>query len=157
MVKVRAATRRLLWRWGSTMEDIGRLERERDALRLWAEDARRTLHAQRMDGLPRSGCSRDLGDVVGEAIDRAQMYAEQARRIDGEIAERLRLRNEIEDLLRQLPPVQGRVITCRYAGGHPWRYIAIQMNYDEGHVRRIETQAVDWIGERLSEAQTQAR
>ena len=91
-----------------------------------------------------------LGDVVEAAMQRAQMYAEQSKRIDGEIAERLRLRNEVEGLVRCLPPVQERVLVSRYVERHPWRSIALRLNYDEGHVRRIETQAVDWIGEQMN-------
>ena len=146
----RGETRALLMRWGGTMEDIRRLERERDALRQWSEDARCTLRGRRMDGLPRGGEARDLGDVVEAAMQRAQMYAEQSKRIDGEIAERLRLRNEVEGLVRRLPPVQERVLVSRYVERHPWRIIALRLNYDEGHVRRIETQAVDWIGEQMN-------
>ena len=146
----RGETRALLMRWGGTMEDIRRLERERDALRQWAEDARCTLRGRRMDGLLRGGEARDLVDVVEAAMQRAQMYVEQSKRIDGEIAERLRLRNEVEGLVRRLPPVQERVLVSRYVERHPWRSIALRLNYDEGHVRRIETQAVDWIGEQMN-------
>lgn len=60
----RGETRALLQRWGGTMEDIRRLERERDALRQWAEDACCTLRGRSLDGLPRGGGTRDLGDVV---------------------------------------------------------------------------------------------
>ena len=146
----RGGTRALLMRWGGTMEDIRRLERERDALRQWAEDAISTLRGRSLNGLPHGGGSRDLGDVVEAAMQRSRMYAKQSLHIDGEIAERLRLRNEVETLVRSLPPVQERVIVLRYADRHPWRSIALRMNYDEGHVRRIETQAVDWIGEQMN-------
>ena len=150
----RGETRSLLQRWGGTMEDIRRLERERDALRQWAEDARCTLRGRSLDGLPRGGGACDLGDVVEAAMQRSKMYAEQSLRIDGEIAERLRLRNEVEGLVRRLPPVQERVIVLRYADRHPWRSIALRLNYDEGHVRRIETQAVDWIGARMEKGES---
>ena len=150
----RGETRALLQRWGGTMEDIRRLERERDALRQWAEDARCTLHGRSLDGLPRGGRAHDLGDVVEAAMQRTKMYAEQSLRIDGEIAERLRLRNEVEGLVRRLLPVQERVIVLRYADHHPWRSIALRLNYDEGHVRRIETQAVDWIGARMEKGES---
>lgn len=150
----RDRTRSLLMRWGGTMEDIRRLERDRDALRQWAEDARCTLRGRRLDGLPRGGESRDLGDVVEAAMNRSQMYAEQSLRIDGEIAERLRLRNALEGLVRRLPSVQERVIVLRYVDRHPWRSIALRLNYDEGHVRRIETQAVDWIGAQMEKGES---
>ena len=76
----RGETRSLLQRWGGTMEDIRRLERERDALRQWAEDARCTLRGRSLDGLPRGGAARDLGDVVEAAMQRSKMYAEQSCR-----------------------------------------------------------------------------
>ena len=131
------------------MEDIRRLERERDALRQWAEDARCTLRGRRLDALPRGGGAHDLSDVVENAMRRSEMYARQSQRIDGEIAERLALRNEVEALVRSLPPVQERVIVYRYVERYPWRSIALRLNYDEGHVRRIETGAVDWIGQQM--------
>ena len=146
----RSGTRALLMRWGGTMEDIRRLERDRDALRQWAEDARCTLRGRSLDGLPRGGGAGDLSDVVEAAMQRSQMYAEQSKRIDGEIAERLRLRNEVEQLVRRLSPVQERVIVSRYVERRPWRSIALRLNYDEGHVRRIETKAVDWIGAQMN-------
>ena len=77
------------------MEDIRRLERERDALRQWAEDARCTLRGRSLDALPRGGGAHDLSDVVENAMQRSEMYARQSQRIDGEIAERLKLRNPI--------------------------------------------------------------
>ena len=131
------------------MEDIRRLERERDALRQWAEDARCTLRGRRLDALPRGGGARDLSDVVENAMQRSEMYARQSQRIDGEIAERLKLRNAVEALVCRLPPVQERVIVYRYVERYPWRNIALRLNYDEGHVRRIETGAVDWIGQQM--------
>ena len=150
----RSETRLLLQRWGGTMENIRRLEKERDALRQWAEDARCTLRGRKLDGLPRSGETRDLGDVVEAAMKRSRMYAEQSKRIDGEIEECLRLRNAVEGLVRRLPSVQERVIVLRYADRHPWRSIALRLNYDEGHVRRIETQAVDWIGAQMEKGES---
>ena len=150
----RGETRLLLQRWGGTMEDIRRLERERDALQQWAEDARCTLRGRSLDGLLRGGAAHDLSDVVEAAMQRSRMYAEQSLRIDGEIAERLRLRNEVEQLVRRLPPVQEKVIVSRYVERHPWRSIALRLNYDEGHVRRIETQAVDWIGEQMEKGES---
>ena len=150
----RSETRRALMRWGSTMEDIRRLERDRDALRQWAEDARCTLRGRRLDALPRGGGAHDLSDVVEQAMQRSEMYARQSQQIDGEIAERLKLRNAVEELVRRLPSVQERVIVYRYVERYPWRNIALRLNYDEGHVRRIETRAVDWIGQQMERGES---
>lgn len=213
-IQRRNATRNLLRRWGGTIADIERLERERRALLRWAEDAQggsmvrcastgrgaddpsaggdagrragelpqgicaaRYGTAGRMANDPSAGGDAGQGAIdpsagtsagqkadeppqdirtalsrtaAREAADRAEMYAAQARRIDGEIADRLRLRNDVEALVRRLTPVQERTIARRYIGGHSWRHIAYELHYDEGHVRKIESQAVDWIGDQLA-------
>ena len=60
----RNAVRKLLWRWGNTMTALRRLEREREEAQRWANDARDTLRAQNLTGMPRGGRQSDLSDVV---------------------------------------------------------------------------------------------
>ena len=147
--KARNAVRRLLWRWGNTISALRRLEREREEAQKWANDARDTLRAQNITGMPRGGCKSDLSDVVAEYIHRVEMYDELVKQIDAEIAERIRLRNCIEALVAQLTPMQEKVICYRYIDGHAWRYIAMKMNYDEDHIMRVERQAVDFIAQNI--------
>lgn len=147
--KARNAVRRLLWRWGNTISALRRLEREREEAQKWANDARDTLRAQNITGMPRGGRKSDLSDVVAEYIHRVEMYDDLVKQIDAEIAERIRLRNCIEALVAQLTPMQEKVICYRYIDGHAWRYIAMKMNYDEDHIMRVERQAVDYIAQNV--------
>ena len=145
--KTRNAVRRMLWRWGNTLPALRRLEREREEAQRWANDARDTLRAQNLTGMPRGGRKSDLADVVSEYIRRVEMYDDLVKQIDAEIGERIRLRNCIEPLVAQLTPMQEKVICYRYIDGHAWRYIAMKMNYNEDHIMRVERQAVDFIAQ----------
>ena len=145
--KTRNAVRRLLWRWGNTIPALRRLEREREEAQKWANDARDTLRAQNLTGMPGGGRKSDLADVVAEYMRRVEMFDDLVKQIDAEIAERIRLRNCIEALVAQLTPMQEKVICYRYIDGHAWRYIAMKMNYDEDHIMRVERQAVDYIAQ----------
>ena len=147
--KTRNAVRRLLWRWGNTISALRRLEREREEAQKWANDARDTLRAQNITGMPRGGRKSDLSDVVAEYIHRVEMFDDLVKQIDAEIAERIRMRNCIEALVAQLTPMQEKVICYRYIDGHAWRYIAMKMNYDEDHIMRVERQAVDYIAQNV--------
>lgn len=147
--KTRNAVRRMLWRWGNTISALRKLEREREEAQRWANDARDTLRAQNLTGMPRGGRKSDLSDVVAEYIHRVEMYDDLVKQIDAEIAERIRLRNCIEALVAQLTPMQEKVICYRYIDGHAWRYIAMKMNYDEDHIMRVERQAVDYIAQNV--------
>lgn len=144
-LKKRDAMRRLLWSWGNTADRIRRLETERAAFRLMADDARNTLKAQTLSGMPNGGQSSDLSDTVERVIDMAQRYDEQSAKIDAEITEAIRLRNCISDCMRMLEPAHEKVLAYRYMDGHGWQYIALKMNYDISSVHRIEAQAVDII------------
>ena len=145
----RSAVRKLLWRWGNTMTALRRLEREREEAQKWANDARDTLRAQNLTGMPGGGRKGDLSDVVAEYMRRVEMFDDLVKQIDAEIAERIRLRNCIEALVAQLTPMQEKVIGYRYIDGHAWRYIAMKMNYDEDHIKRVERQAVDFIAQNV--------
>ena len=147
--KTRNAVRRMLWRWGNTISALRKLEREREEAQRWANDARDTLRAQNLTGMPRGGRKSDLSDVVAEYIHRVEMYDDLVKQIDAEIAERIRMRNCIEAMVAQLTPMQEKVICYRYIDGHAWRYIAMKMNYDEDHIMRVERQAVDYIAQNV--------
>ena len=147
--KTRNAVRRLLWRWGNTITSLRRLEREREEAQKWANDARDTLRAQNITGMPGGGRKSDLSDVVAEYMRRVEMFDDLVKQIDAEIADRIRLRNCIEALVAQLTPMQEKVICYRYIDGHAWRYIAMKMNYDEDHIMRVERQAVDYIAQNV--------
>lgn len=148
--KTRSATRRILWRWANTGEIIRQLEAERSFFRTMSDDARCMLKAQNLTGMPRGGKQQDISDIIAQVEKADRMYLDQCDRINAEIEDVLRLRNTMQAVISKLTPVQERVIMARYKDGGSWQYIAIKMNYDEKSVRRIETQAVDYIAKCIS-------
>lgn len=141
--------RRKLWQWGGTMETIRRLEQEREFYRRRVDDARITLKSPAITDMPKGGKGGDLSDVIVSVMREAERYEEQLIRIDAEIAAALAHRNRMQDCILRLTPIQQKVIQCRYADGHDWRYIGIKNNYDEASVRRIDAQAADAIAAML--------
>lgn len=143
--KIRNAARRILWRWANTTEVLQKLERERSFFRRMSDDARCMLKAQNLSGMPRGGKQSDISDIVVQVEKTERIYQEQCERINAEIEDVLRLRNAMQAIISNLTPIQERVITYRYKDGGSWQFIALKMNYDQASVRRIETQAVDYI------------
>lgn len=141
--------RRLLWRWGNYVNKINRLHEERAYAAKWAEDARETLHAQNLSGMPRGGKKSDLADVVSTVERMEKNYNNLIEKIEEESADLIRLRNSMEALVARLSPIQEKIIAYRYVDGHSWQFIAMKTNYDESTARRIERQAVDYIAEHI--------
>ena len=145
----RQAIRRMLWKWGNTLQTINRLEHEREAFRAWADDARETVRAQAYRETPGGGRKGDLSDAIDRIVERQKSYETQVQRIDAEIVDAIRFKNEIDALVAELSPAQIRVIEYRYIDGHTWQFIAMKTNYNEGHVRRLEANALDKLSEHI--------
>ena len=143
----RRATRSILRIWGNTLYLLNRLEKEREAFRAWADDARITLRAYVMTGVPGGGRKSDLSDVIARYEARAEEFDAMERKADEERSKILRIKSAVDDVVAELEMAQRKVLEYRYIDGHGWQYIAMRMNYDERQVRRLETQAVDFISE----------
>lgn len=139
----------MLWRWGNYVSKINRLHEERGYAAKWADDARETLRAQNLTGMPRGGRKSDLADVVAAAERMERNYNNLIAKIEAESADLIRLRNCMEELVAQLSPIQEKVISYRYIDGHSWQFIAMKINYDESTARRFERQALDFIAEHI--------
>lgn len=140
----------MLWRWGNYVSKINRLEEERKIAQKWADDARDTLNAQNLTGMPRSGKKSDLSDVVQTVQRMERNYRDLVSHVEAESADLIRLRNSMEELVAQLLPFQEKVIFYRYVDGHSWRFIAMKLFCDEATARRHEAQAVDFIAEHIA-------
>ena len=146
----RRATRGILRIWGNTLYLLNRLEKEREAFRTWANDARVTLQAYVISGMPSGGRKKtDLSDVIARYEARAEEFDAMERKTDEERAKILRIKSAIDDVVAELEMAQRKVLEYRYIDGHGWQYIAMRMNYDERQVRRLEAQAVDCISEKV--------
>lgn len=131
------------------MSKINRLHEERAWAAKWADDARETLKAQNLTGMPRSGGRTDLADVVAAAERMEKNYQNLIAKIEAESADLIRLRNCMEEIVAKLSPIQEKIIAYRYVDGHSWQFIAMKTNYDESTARRIERQAIDFIAAHL--------
>lgn len=131
------------------MSKINRLHEERAWAAKWADDARETLKAQNLTGMPRSGGRTDLADVVAAAERMEKNYQNLIAKIEAESADLIRLRNCMEEIVARLSPIQEKIIAYRYVDGHSWQFIAMKTNYDESTARRIERQAIDFIAAHL--------
>lgn len=145
----RKAARKLLWRWGNYVSKINRLEEEHQEAQKWADNARETLHAQNLSGMPRSGKRTDLADVAASVERMEANYRKLVLQIEAETTDLIRLRNCMEELIAQLSPVQEKIITYRYIDSRSWQFIAFKTGYDESQARRIERQAVDFISDHI--------
>lgn len=145
----RKVARRMLWRWGNTIDHIRRLEAYRREFQAWADEARETLRAHRITGMPGSGKRGDLSDVLVRTLSRAEKYEREAKTIDAQIDDALRLRRAMDALLAGMSAEEEKIIAYRYIDGHRWTYISMKMNRDESGCRRIEQQVVDRVAEGL--------
>ncbi len=146
----RARVRRMLWDWGHALDGIARLEDELHCFSVWAEDARDTLKAQKLSGMPGGGgTGNSVSDAVEELERRREMYVEAAQHSSREISAILRRKVLIDDMVAALPEIQKRVLELRYIDGHRWTYIALKLHYDESSVRRLEAAAVTVLAENL--------
>ena len=137
--------REALKKWGNTRRTIDRLEAERRQFALDVAEARRTLKARELSGVPRSKRSTDLSDVAVQIENAQGVYAAQCRRINADIAEAIRVRNAVQDIIIQLSPPEMDVLTLRYREHMPWKTISQKTGYDEASARRLERQAVEFI------------
>ena len=131
------------------MSKINRLHEERAWAAKWADDARETLKAQNLTGMPRSGGRTDLADVVAAAERMEKNYQNLISKIEAESADLIRLRNCMEEIVSRLSPIQEKIIAYRYVDGRSWQFIAMKTNYDESAARRIERKAIDFIAAHL--------
>lgn len=145
----RRRTRRILWQWGNWVQRINHLENERTSAERWVDDARITLHAQNLDGMPHGGKTTDLSNVVENIIEREAAYKSLLDSINASIADTIRLRDTIQRLVCQLTPLQEKIVTYRYIDGHSWNYIIIKTGMAESYIKKIESEAVDYIGQHI--------
>lgn len=114
------------------------------------DDARETLKAQHLDGMPHgSGNKRDISDVIELLEKRQDAYTDLVARIQKEIDDVIRLRNTINDIVAELSPLQRDILVNRYCDGHGWHYISIKMERYESFLRRKESAAVDYIARKI--------
>ena len=140
----RAAMRAMLWNWGHALSTVAGYEQEMRVLWHAVADARDTLGAQRLSGMPGAG---EVSDPVLRAVMATQRRIEEYERGSGAMAQRiqsrLELKNVVDECVARLSDVDQRVLTLRYKNGMSWLAISIKLSYSLSQVRYHDTRAVD--------------
>ena len=83
---------------------------------------------------------------VTQVCDQAIRSIEMNDEINGEIDRLIALRNEIADVIWEVPDLQERVILYgRYVNFYSWEKIAQDMGYSERHVLRLHGSALEKV------------
>jgi DNA-directed RNA polymerase specialized sigma subunit len=94
-----------------------------------------------LDGMPKNP-NVSVTQVCDQAIRSIEMNDE----INGEIDRLIALRNEIADVIWEVPDLQERVILYgRYVNFYSWEKIAQDMGYSERHVLRLHGSALEKV------------
>lgn len=94
-----------------------------------------------LDGMPKNP-NVSVTQVCDQAIRSIEMNDE----INGEIDRLIALRNEIADVIWEVPDLQERVILYgRYVNFYSWEKTAQDMGYSERHVLRLHGSALEKV------------
>jgi DNA-directed RNA polymerase specialized sigma subunit len=94
-----------------------------------------------LDGMPKNP-NVSVTQVCDQAIRSIEMNDE----INGEIDRLIAFRNEIADVIWEVPDLQERVILYgRYVNFYSWEKIAQDMGYSERHVLRLHGSALERV------------
>ena len=133
------AARQMLWAWGDSLQRIRRLEAEKRDFVRFARDARDTLRAQSLDGLPKSTRPRDLSDTVANIMTTAEKYDAAIQKIDQQIADVLRIREIIDEFLRGCTSLEINIVEYRYLDKYRWADVERLVRLTNTRCRQIET------------------
>lgn len=146
----RADIRRILWRWGSVMDFCRSRQREMEEFQQRLADCT-SLSAQVLDGMPHG---TDTSNPTQRAAERlvgvGKRYERIIEVIQQDIDAELKLKNDIDKAVAELPYEQQKILELRYKEKHQWVYIAQTMCFDERWVRRLEERAIIAVGEKLN-------
>ena len=146
----RQEARRLLWHWGR-LEEYCR-ERQREIETYNELVARNTdVSAAVLSGMPHgTGTSNPTLRAAIELERLAEMYADTVKEAKKSLERELMLKKCIDELLDELSEAQREIIRLRYKGGNTWVFIGIKMNLEESWVRRLESNALDKISNKVN-------
>lgn len=127
-----------LVRWGSSIDTISKLEADLRSYRQWADDARNTLKAASLTGMPGGGVRKDMTDIVIEVMRRADMYDEEIKRIGERIGQAVEHKRKIDALIERLNEQERMIVHMRYADKLGWKDISEKIGYSEDRARHID-------------------
>lgn len=95
--------------------------------------------------------AKRAGDPTGRAAMRMdeliRRYRGEVNRLTAACDREMAFMAAMDEVLDQLPGDQRRVVELRYKQGARWEYIALKMCFSAQHVKRLESLAIEAIGE----------
>ena len=114
-----------------TEERIGRIR-----LRIRALEDEVTRVTVRLDAVPGGGGQSDrIAGAVAQIVDLQEKLLRRIGRLEA-------ARQELEDLIDELPPQQRDVLYARYVEGKGWNRVARELHYDARYVFKIHRAAL---------------
>ena len=112
--------------------------------------AARDLPPVRLTGIPGGKAPGDpTARLAFRAEELAMRYDVTINKLIADCDRELAFKAAMDDIIKDLPMEQQRILEMRYKQGCNWAFIAFKMCFSEQHVRRLETLIVDSLGERI--------
>lgn len=139
----RKEIRRLLWRWGRTLDYCAERQQEIDGFMELLRGIEEPAAIQ--PGPGRTGPGDPTGRLAVRVEELAARYRGEAQRMLEACDKELAFHRAMDEAIAVLPGDQRRVIELRYRQGCRWEYIALKMCFSSQHVRRLDAEAVDTL------------
>nr|WP_122013374.1 hypothetical protein [Maliibacterium massiliense] len=144
----RACVRRALWEWGQAIDLCRSKQAQIAALGRMADEARDTLGAQRITGMPRGG---HRGDATQAAVQRiCDSYRQAMDALALQVRDVMARKRALDVLIDDLPPEQRRLAYLRYYERKSWVMVGAGMCYDPDHAKKVERGMLDTLADMLA-------
>ena len=134
--------RRVLWRWGCIDRRINDLMEQMKIAVDRANSVYEISGNRAMDGQPHG---TGTGDPVFRAVEKImqmrELFAQEIETCEAQIKEAQAFKLAINELLKNLSPVQRDIIHLRYQEGHYWPYVGYKLHMEESSARKYERAA----------------
>ena len=142
--------RRLLWRWGQAPEACALMQFELDGL-YELLDASADIQPVKLSGMPFGGVISDTtSDAASRLMELRKMFSLRMAFLQEEILCRQVLVDAMDEVIARLDVAENEVLTYRYRRGFNFPEICAKLRYSRSQVARLEGDAVDKLGRRMS-------
>ena len=139
--------RRLLWRWGRVTEYCARRQHDIEEYNSLMENVA-DIKPQQLTGMPHAGTISDTTQRAAMQLSGLkERYEERVSELVDEIRKELALASAIDGAMQTLNAKEQAVIDLRYKKTRQYEQIAKSTGYAEDHVKKVEREAVDKLGE----------
>lgn len=140
-------TKKIFKRWGHIVDECRNKQHEIDKLKGLCKEARE-ISGISYDGMPKSNTR--TSSVELSALKTICVYEKNIERLNYEIQQLLKYKEDIDVLVSKLGAVEQRIIRMRYADKKAWNYINAMTGYSRRQCFRIHDESVDLLRDKLA-------